>query len=64
MIIADLNGYPIEVTDLKEALKMASQYKEYSHEEKSFSELDTRLKAYWTDMFEKLTAVKKRLDKD
>ncbi|WP_262887192.1 hypothetical protein [Sphingobacterium sp. SGR-19] len=41
---------------------MARQYKEYRHEYKSFSDFDKRQKAYWTDMYEKLTAIKKRLD--
>lgn len=62
MYVTDLNGYPIEVTDLKEAIKMAQEYKEYRHEDKSFSEFDKRQKAYWTDMYEKLTAIKKGLD--
>ena len=61
MQVTDLNGYPIEVTNLKEAIKMARQYKEYSHEDKSFSEFDKRQNAYWTDMYEKLTAIKKQL---
>ena len=61
MQVTDLNGYPIEVTNLKEAIKMARQYKEYSHEDKSFSEFDKRQNAYWTDMYEKLTAIKEQL---
>lgn len=62
MQVTDLNGCPIEVTNLREAIKMAMQYKEYRHEDKDFSEFDKRQKAYWTDMYEKLTAIKKRLD--
>ena len=58
MQVTDLNGYPIEVTNLKEAIKMARQYKEYRHEDKSFSEFDKRQKAYWIDMYKKLTAIK------
>ena len=62
MKITDLNGCEIEVTDLKEAIKIAKRNTGYSHEDKSFSEFDKKLKAYWTDMFEKLTTIKKRLD--
>lgn len=62
MKITDLNGCPIEVTNLKEAIKMAGQYKEYCHEDKSFSEFDKRQKAYWSDMYEKLRDIKKQLD--
>lgn len=58
MQITDLNGCPIEVANLKEAIKMAGQYKEYHHEDKSFSEFDKRQKAYWTDMYGKLMELK------
>jgi len=61
MQVTDLNGYPIEITNLKEAIKMARQYKEYRHEDKSFSEFDKRQKAYWTDMYKKLTAIKEQV---
>ena len=62
MKITDLNGCPIEVTNLKEAITMAGQCKEYRHEDKRFSEFDKRQKTYWTDMYEKLRAIKKQLD--
>lgn len=62
MKVTDLYGCLIEVTNLKDAIKMARQYKEYRHEDKNFSEFDERQKAYWTDMYEKLTAIRKRLN--
>ncbi len=62
MQVTDLNSCPIEITNLKEAIKIARQYKEYRHEDKSFSEFDKRKKVYWADMYEKLKAIKKRLD--
>ncbi|MET7038441.1 hypothetical protein [Elizabethkingia miricola] len=62
MKVTDLNGYEIEVTDLKEAIRIAKRNTGYSHEDKSFSEFDKRLKVYWTDMFEKLTAIKEQLN--
>lgn len=58
MKITDLNGCLIEITNLKEAIEIARQYKEYRHEDKSFSEFDKRQKAYWTDMHEKLEKAK------
>lgn len=61
MHVTDLNDCPIEITNLKEAIKMARQYKEYRHEDKSFSEFDKRQKAYWMDMYEKLTAIKEQV---
>ncbi|OPG93923.1 hypothetical protein B2I21_34110, partial [Chryseobacterium mucoviscidosis] len=60
MKITDLNGCLIEVTDLDEAIQISSDYKQYKHEDKSFSDFDKRQKAYWTDLHEKLTAIKKR----
>lgn len=62
MKITDLHGCEIEVTDLKEAIKIAKRNTGYSHEDKSFSEFDKRQKAYWTDIHEKLTAIKKQPD--
>lgn len=61
MRVIDLNGYPIEVTDLDEAIRITAEYKEYKHENRSFSEFDKRQRAYWTDMYEKLTAIKEQL---
>lgn len=60
--VNDLNGYTIEVTDLKEAIQMAREFKDNRHEDKHFSDFDKRQNTYWTDMYQKLTAVKKRLD--
>ena len=61
MYITDLNGCEIEITDLKEAIKIDKRNTGYSHEDKSFSEFDKRQKAYWVDIHEKLTAIKKRI---
>ncbi len=61
MYITDLNGCEIEITDLKEAIKIAKRNTGYSHEDKSFSEFDKRQKAYWVDIHDKLTAIKKRI---
>ena len=61
MQVTDLNGCLIEVTDLDEAIQISSDYKQYKHEDKSFSDFDKRQKAYWTDLHEKLTAIKKRI---
>lgn len=60
--ITDLHGYEIEVTDLTEAICIAKSNTGYTHEDKSLSEFDKRQKNYWTDIHEKLTAIKKRID--
>lgn len=60
MKITDLNGFQIEVTDLDRAIAITADYKEYRHTDESFSDFDARQKTYWTDMYEKLTAIKKK----
>lgn len=62
MQITDLNGCPIEVIDLNQAIRIAKQYTKYKHEDKNYSELDKKLHVYWKDMHEKLTALKERLN--
>ena len=59
MKITDLHGCKIEVTDLDEAIKMTAVYKELRSEDKTCPEFYKRQKAYWADMYEKLTTIKK-----
>ncbi|ASE60646.1 hypothetical protein CEQ15_03555 [Chryseobacterium indologenes] len=61
MKITDLNGCEIEITNLKEAVRIAKRNTGYSHEDKSFSEFDKRQKAYWTDIYTKLKAEQERI---
>jgi len=58
MKVTDLNGCVIEVTDIKEAIKIAKRYTKYNHEDKSFSDFNKRQNAYWKDIHEKLTAIR------
>ena len=46
MIITDLNGVPIEVTDLDKALAQADSFRGYKHTDNTHKALDKRLKAY------------------
>lgn len=62
MKITDLNGCEIEITNLKEAVRIAKRNTGYSHEDKSFSEFDKRKKTYWTDIYTKLKAEQERID--
>lgn len=64
MKVTDLNGFQIEIIDLNEAMRIISEFKEYSHVDKNFSEFDKRQKIYWTDMYEKLSSIKKQVDKN
>ena len=62
MKIIDLHGYPIEITDLNEAIRVTKQYSQYKHEDKTYTDFDRCKKAYWTDMHEKLTAIKEQVN--
>ena len=59
--IMDLTGCSIEVTDLDEAIRISGEYRQYRHEDESFSEFDKRMKAYWSDMHDKLKAIKEQV---
>ncbi|MFV8360908.1 hypothetical protein [Flavobacterium sp. LS1P3] len=61
MKVIDLNGCPIEVTNLNEAIRITKRYKKYRNENKSYSDYDKKQNAYWTDMYEKLTTIKEEL---
>lgn len=62
MKITDLKGYPIEITNLDEAIRITEEYKAYGHGGKSYSAFDEKRKAYWTDMYDKLTAIRERFE--
>lgn len=51
--IIDINGYPVEITDLKVAINTAKYYKDLPDNVLSVSQ-----KAYWKDMYEKLATIK------
>ncbi len=51
--IIDINGYPVEITDIEVAIKTAKHYKDLSDKKLSKSQ-----KASWNDMYEKLTTIK------
>ena len=58
MKIIDINGCTVEINNLNDAIQIIRRYKQYEHENKGFSELDTKLNQYWADMFEKLLKIK------
>ena len=58
MIITDLNGVPIEVTDLDKALAQADSFRRYKHTDNTHKALDKRLKVYWQDLYIKLKQLK------
>ncbi len=60
MKIIDLNGCPIEITDLNEAIIMAEDRKDYRHVNKGYENFDKERNAYWTDVYEKLVKIKEQ----
>lgn len=60
MNIIDINGYPIEVTDLNKAIKMAEECKVYRHIDLRFADFDKKMNAYWTDFHQKLLKLKSK----
>ena len=58
MKITDLDGRPIEITDLDLALLQADDYRHYRHNDPAMAAADQRLQAYWEDIYQKLVALK------
>lgn len=56
MIIKDLNGEIYEVTDLPSALEQAEYFKDCVSAP-ARPDLDRRMRIYWTDLYEKLSAI-------
>ena len=60
MKIKDMDGRPITVTNLKDAINQAAFFKNLQHDDPAFSELDNYLKTYWTDFYNKLIELKNK----
>ena len=54
MTITDIEGTIIEVTNLSEAIEQAKMFVNFEHVDKAFQKTDKYLKAYWTDILNKL----------
>lgn len=61
MNIKDLNGQPIEVTDLDLAIMQADNYRHYRRSAEEFAEADKRLQNYWQHLYEVLVELRKSL---
>ena len=62
MKIVDNNGKVIEVANLDLAIMQADDYRHYLHADKAFAQLDTKLQAYWQDVYQKLLLLKSKND--
>jgi hypothetical protein len=56
MKVTDLNGFDIEVTNLREAIKQAKNFKDLQHDPPVQS--DKQRQAYWKDLYRKLLTLK------
>ncbi len=63
MIITDLNGKAIHITNLDKALKQANDFRKYKHTEDIYQRLDKERKAYWEDMYKKLKQLERIREK-
>jgi len=54
LVINDLNGDAVEVTDLNLALMQADDYRHYRLSGKRFMDLQAKQQAYWEDLHQKL----------
>jgi len=59
MKIFDLDGKPITVTNLQEAIAQADLFKHFQHEDPEFKNQDKKLNMYWSDILDKLTKLRK-----
>ena len=59
IFITNLEGNPIEVTDLDEAIKQAEGCMKMKHEDQSMKALDDKLFKYWSHIHTELLKLKK-----
>ena len=58
MKITDLDGKPIEISDLDLALLQADDYRHYHHTDPAMAAADERLQAYWENIYLQLLKIK------
>ena len=54
MVVYDLNGEVVQVTDLSLALMQADDYRYYRDFDKRYLALQQKQQAYWQDLYQKL----------
>ncbi|CAM3931133.1 hypothetical protein MUGA111182_17860 [Mucilaginibacter galii] len=60
LIVHDLNGEAVEVTDLNLALMQADDYRHYHLSGKRNIALQQKQQAYWQDLYQKLLKLAER----
>lgn len=56
--VIDLEGKEKKITDLEQAIALTADFMTYEHEDKSFGAFDEKMRRYWTDLHNKLIAIK------
>jgi hypothetical protein len=56
--ITDTEGREIEITDLDLALMQADDFRHYRHLNPEMAAADTRLQAYWENLYQQLLKIK------
>lgn len=59
MMVCDLNGDWLEITNLNSAIYQAKLFSTYKHLDKAFKSFDEKQKTYWSDLYTKLISLKK-----
>jgi len=54
MFITDIEGHPIEVTNLQLTLMQADDSRHFEHFNPDFVEFAAKRRAYWEDIYQKL----------
>ena len=54
LIVYDLHGEAVEVTDLSLALMQADDYRHYRDFDKRYLAMQLKQQAYWQDLYQKL----------
>lgn len=60
--VTDLEGKEKKITDLEQAIAMTAEFMDYGHEDKSFGAFDEKMHRYWTDLHDKLIAIKNSIN--
>ncbi|HVW95762.1 MAG TPA: hypothetical protein VHA56_07325 [Mucilaginibacter sp.] len=52
--ITDLNGFELEIDNLRLAIMQADDYRHYRHFDPNFQAKDEKSQTYWEDIYQKL----------
>ncbi len=56
--VIDKEGNTLTITDLDAAIEQADLFRDFRHEDRTFSAFDKKQKAYWQHLYEALNRIK------